>query len=109
MPQHLDAFVCIPLPEALVAEVMARKLGVSSLIEQLVSDFLERTEEDFLADLSKPTGVYWESLFLPTGTQVRTKYFGEYKVATIEGELIVWDGVMFSSFAHSPTRCAAIR
>ena len=42
----------------------------------------------------------WESLFLPESTEVRTKYFNEYKVAAIQGKEIVWDGETYPSMSQ---------
>lgn len=100
MSLDLDSFVAVPLPTSLVAALLARSPhGISALIENVVSDFLERTEIDFMA---APTtlGVYWEALFLPDGTQVRTKYKGEFKIGAIVKESIVWDGNTYPSFAQ---------
>jgi hypothetical protein len=100
MSLDLDSFVAIPLPTSLVTALLVRSPnGVSALIETIISDFLERTQEDFSAT-STTIGVFWEALFLPSGTQIRTKYFGEYKVASIEGESIVWNGDRYRSFAQ---------
>lgn len=100
MSLDLDSFVSIPLPTPLITALLVRSPnGVSSLIETVVSDFLERTKEDFSA-ISTTTGVFWEALFLPNGTQIRTKYFGEFKVASIDDEFIVWNGDRYPSFAQ---------
>ncbi len=89
---HLD-FLCITTSAG-----GDLKYIVALSAKNVISDFLERTEEDFMA---APTtlGVFWEALFLPDGTQIRTKYFGEFKVASIEKESIVWDGNVYPSFA----------
>lgn len=98
MSLDLDSFIAIPLPSSLVIALLARSPHVSDLLTNIASDFLARTETDQLAT-STITGVYWESLFLPSGTQIRTKYFGEFKVASIEEDSIVWNGDHYSSFA----------
>lgn len=101
MSIDLNQFVAVPLPTPLVAALLKRSPhGLSSLIEDVVTDFLERTEDDFSSRNAATEGVHWEALFLPSGTQVRTKYFGEFKVAEIDGESIVWDGKTYSSFAQ---------
>jgi len=100
MQQNFDSFVSVPLPTALVKALLTRSPhGISSLIENVVYDYLDRTEEDFMLPL-KTEGVHWESLFLPSGTAVRTKYFGEYKTASVDGECILWDGKTYPSFAR---------
>lgn len=37
-------------------------------------------------------GYQWKALFLPTGTQIRMKYDGEYKYARVEGDQIIYEG-----------------
>lgn len=98
---NLDAFVAVPLPIELYAEFTRRYPGgVSSVIEQVAWDFLDRTAEDFEAVPRGSNGVHWESLFLPEGTEVRTKHFNEYKVAIIQGQEIVWDGKIYPSMSQ---------
>lgn len=100
MTIDIDTFVAIPLPTALVAAMLKRSpYGVSSLIETVMTDFLERTEADFSAPTS-PVGLYWDALFLPNGTLVRTKYKNEVKVASVENQAIIWQGEEYSSFAQ---------
>lgn len=100
MHSNLNSFVSVPLPTALVNSLLTRSPhGISSLIENVVYDYLERTEEDFIPPI-QAEGVHWESLFLPNGTEVRTKYFGEYKTALVDGENIVWEGKTYPSFAR---------
>jgi hypothetical protein len=98
---NLDSFVAVPLPVELYAEFARRYSGgVSSVIEQVAWDFLDRTAEDFEAVPRGSNGVHWESLFLPEGTEIRTKYFNEYKVAGIHGKEIVWDGETYPSMSQ---------
>ena len=98
---NLDSFVAVPLPITLYAE-FARRFpnGVSSVIEQVAWDFLDRTADDYNAVPRGQSGVHWESLFLPEGTEVRTKYFNEYKMATISSKGIEWDGKIYSSMSQ---------
>ena len=99
---NLDSFVAVPLPVELYAEFARRYsgAGISSVIEQIAWDFLDRTAEDFEAVPRGSNGVHWESLFLPEGTEIRTKYFNEYKIANIEGKEIVWDGEIYPSMSQ---------
>ena len=101
MSLNLDTFVAVPLSNELYAE-FARRFpgGVSSVIEQVAQDFLDRTAEDFEARDAKTQGVYWEALFLPEGTQIRTKYFNEFKVAEVVGTEIVWEGEVYPSMSR---------
>lgn len=98
---NLNSFIAIPIPAELYA-ALARRYpdGVSSLIEQVTWDFLERTADDFEAGRSKCKGFHWDSVFLPEGTEIRTKYFNEYKVATIQREELVWEGKTYPSMSQ---------
>lgn len=98
---NLDSFVAVPLTVELYAEFARRYSGgVSSVIEQVAWDFLDRTAEEFETAPRGSNGVYWESLFLPEGTEIRTKYFNEYKVAAILGKEIVWNGETYPSMSQ---------
>jgi hypothetical protein len=98
---NLNSFVAVPLPIELYAEFARRYPGgVSSVMEQVSWDFLDRTAVDFEAEPRGSNGVHWESLFLPEGTEVRTKYFNEYKVATIQNKEIVWEGETYPSMSQ---------
>lgn len=100
MSLDLDSFVSIPLPTSFVAELLKRSPhGISMLIENVVTDFLDRTNDEFSAP-TPPVGLFWESLFLPNGTQIRTKYFGEFKQAEIVDQRIVWENSTYKSFAQ---------
>lgn len=100
MSLDLDSFVSVPLPTALVAALLKRSPhGVSALIETVVADFLDRTEDEFSIP-AEPVGVFWEALFLPNNTEIRTKYFGEFKIAKIESQSITWEGETYPSFAQ---------
>jgi len=97
----LDSFVAVPLPIELFAEFARRYPGgVSSVIEEVAWDFLDRTADNFDAVPKGKSGVHWESLFLPGNTEVRTKYFSEYKVGVIKGNEIVWEGTTYSSMSQ---------
>ena len=101
MPLNLDSFVAVPLSNGIYAE-FARRFpgGVSSVLENVAQDFLDRTAEDFEAREPKAQGIYWEALFLPQGTQMRTKHYGEYKLAGIVGAEIVWEGEVYPSMSQ---------
>ena len=99
-PSRIHDSPHLPLPTSLVSALLKRSpYGISALIENIVNDFLERTEEEII-NPSALTGIYWEAIFLPNGTQIRTKYYGEFKVALIEDEEIIWDGSSYPSFAQ---------
>ena len=101
MSLNLDTFVAVPVSNELYAEFARRyPAGVSSVLEQVAQDFLDRTAEDFVALQPRAQGVYWEALFLPEGTQIRTKYFGEIKVAGIVGREILWEEKSYPSMSQ---------
>jgi hypothetical protein len=97
----LDDFVCVPIPLDLYAELARRQpRGVATLLADVAWDFVDRTAADFDAKPRSKSGMQWDALFLPDGTEVRTKYFGDFKVATIvEGE-IAWEGKTFDSMSQ---------
>lgn len=83
-------FVSIPITPELFAQINQRYPNkVPTVVNDVLADFLERTSE-FVGN-KKKSGVYWDKLFLPDGTQLRTKYKGEYKYATIKARAIVYD------------------
>lgn len=97
----LDGFVCVPIPVDLYAALSRRQPeGVTSLLADVAWDFVERTAADFDAHARSKSGVQWDALFLPDGSEVRTKYFREVKVATILGGEIRWDGKTFDSLSQ---------
>ena len=95
-----DSFVCVPLPNDLYAQLAKRyPAGVSSVLEHVVQDFLDRTAEDFAAQHAR-AGVQWDALFLPDRTRIRTKYFGNYPIAEIADGQIMWDGMRYPSMSQ---------
>lgn len=85
----------------LYAELARRQpRGVSSLLEHVAWDFIERTADDLDPLPRGRAGVQWESLFLPDGTELRTKYFDELKVAVIRDGEISWDGGTYPSMSQ---------
>ena len=103
MPHSLDSFVAVPLSHDLYAQLAQRyPAGVSSVLEHVVRDFLDRTEQDFAArrDNARQNGIQWDALFLPHGTQIRTKYFGKHPIAEIVAGEILWEGQVYSSMSR---------
>lgn len=98
----LDDFVAVPLSVDLYAELARRQpQGVSTLLEAIARDFLERTADDFSAMYpASKSGVQWDSLFLPDGTEVRTKYYRDYKTAIIANGTITWEGSVYESMSQ---------
>lgn len=99
MPLNLDSFVSIPVSNELYAE-FARRFpgGVSSALEQIAQDFLDRTADDFVT--REPRGVYWGALFLPEGSRIRTKHYGEIKVAEVVAGKIIWKEESYPSMSQ---------
>lgn len=103
MQLPLNSFVAVPLSQDLYAQLAQRyPAGVSSVIEHVVQDFLDRTEEDFAAkqENASQNGIQWDALFLPHGTQIRTKYFGKHPIAEIVAGEICWDGQVYPSMSR---------
>ena len=93
MPALLDAFVAIPISHQLFMRLATRwPGGVTSGVEDVLFGFLDRTEEDFQAEHGDRPGLQWESVYLPHGSKLRTKYYGDEIVADIEDGRILWDG-----------------
>jgi hypothetical protein len=68
----LDDFVCIPLSSELYQTLSKRFPDrISTVLENITWDYLERTEEDFVAP--PIGGIIWNRLQLPNGTQLRVK------------------------------------
>ena len=97
----LDSFVAVPLPHELYAQLIQRyPAGVSSVLENVLQDFLDRTADAFAAKHETRQGVQWDALLLPHGTQIRTKYFGKYPIAEIIDGQIKWDGELYPSMSQ---------
>ncbi len=101
MSTDLNTFVSVPLPTYLVSTLLkAHPHGISGLIEDVMNNFLDNNKEDLELDGPTTGGMHWEALFLPEKTLIRTKYFGEFKMATVKDESIVWDGHVYTSCAQ---------
>ena len=96
----LDDFVAVPFPTELYMAVAIRHPGsVSTVIEQVVMDYLDRTDEEglFKQTLATTQGLHWGTVSLPSGTQLRVKHHNEYKYAEVKGDEIDYDGKSLSS------------
>lgn len=94
-----DSLIAVPLPVDLVAALLKRfPGGISSVLADVAWDFLERTSED--VSEQKEGGIHWESVYLPNGTKVRTKYYGHYQEASISEGAIHWDGLTHPSMSQ---------
>jgi hypothetical protein len=94
-------FVAIPIPTELYQAIAQRFPDrVSTVIENVTWDFLERTTEDFVTTAkSRGDGIFWEALFLPTGTEFRVRHFGQYKYGRLEGDALNYDGKVYPSIS----------
>jgi len=106
MSLQLDQIAAIPVSSELYAELVRKfPKRVSSLVEDVVWDFLERTEDDYEATKKTPrNGVHWDKVFLPAGTKLRTKYFNDYKYAEIKGDKIIYEDKAVSSVSQLARR-----
>lgn len=97
-PAHLDDFVAVPISTETYMSIAKRYPGsVTSLIEDVVRDFLERTDESGSYDSVGSNGIYWGSVFLSSGTKLRVSYHNEYKYAAVFEDEIVYEGEKVSS------------
>jgi hypothetical protein len=89
-----NEFVAVPIPAELY-QAIARRFPdrVSTVIENVSWDFLERTKDDFAgAEKTREKGIFWESLFLPSGTEFRVPHFGQHRYGRLEEETLIYDG-----------------
>ena len=89
----LNDFVCIPIPADLYQSLAERYPDrVSTVLENITWDFLERTEEDFQSPAGG--GIFWGGLPLPNGTRLRVKKSrsNEYGYGEVENDQIVHQG-----------------
>lgn len=102
----LNDFVAVPLPADLYQDITDRYAGrVSSLIENVVRDFLDRTESGTEhTRKSRTNGVRWNNIFLPHKTSLRTKYQNEYKYAEIKDDKIIFEGKEIASISRLARR-----
>ena len=97
----LNQFVCVPIPSDLYARLAeVQPHGVSSLIQEVVEDFLERNAEEIAAQTRRGVGLRWDDVQMPDGTRVRTKYRGEYKEAEVQEGRIIWQKKAYESFSQ---------
>lgn len=117
--------IAVPVSQHLVAELYARagkSADIAKTIENVFSDFLERTrydddlwegswleqrdEEDeqaLLEEHGPPSGGYrWGPVFLRNGTRIRMEYKGSLHYALVEHDRIVFD-----DRPYSPSRLAS--
>ena len=66
--------------------------AVSTVIEDVMGDFLERISDEDVKQRCNPIGYSWGRLFLPDHTKLRMKYKGTYYYAEIDGDSVVYEG-----------------
>jgi hypothetical protein len=114
----MNNVVFVPIPSEIYNELVLRygdaRADVASTIENVVSDFLERTKdeqywgEQYLAkrdaermleetDSGNPDkGYQWLTVFLPNGTKLKMAYKGRDYYAEVAHEKIVYEDESFS-------------
>lgn len=104
--QTLDDVVFVPFPIRLYRELLDRhSTRAHAVIENVVEDFLDRTTElTPKAAKNRGAGMFWEALFLPEKTRLRTKHLGQYKYADVKGDKVLYDGKSFSSVAQTTNK-----
>ncbi len=75
----------VPLKNDLLLRLIERyKEDYPLAIDDVIEAFLERTADEFETEPGIREGSYiWDQLLLPQGTQLRTRYFDEWQVATL--------------------------
>lgn len=87
----LDDFVCIPISSELYQSLAKRYPDrVSSVLENITWDFLDRTADEYQSAASG--GVSWGELTLPNGTELRVKksHSNEYGYGKVTDNRIVY-------------------
>lgn len=120
----MSSKVCVPIDAKTYAEFIlrsGRNVDVTNFIENIIQDYLDRTEgdadiwsdkhaekfhsqlgEDFEKTYGDPEGFYqWDNLFLWNGTQIRMRYKGRDYFAVVRDEEI-----NFEEWAYSPSQLA---
>jgi hypothetical protein len=98
----------VPLKNDLLMKLIDRyKENYPLAIDDVIEDFLERTADDHDEKTRFREGSYvWDQLNLPTGTQLRTRYFDEWQIATLENGKFYFDDQAYKSPAKV---CNAMR
>lgn len=75
----------VPLKNDLLLRLIERyKEDYPLAIDDVIEAFLERTADEFETEPGIREGAYiWDQLLLPPGTQLRTRYFDQWQVATL--------------------------
>jgi len=115
----MDKKICVPISTEIIYEMLLRvgpDTDISEWIENIVSDYLERTEgndnwsKEYYEYLERRTGesdfkekygdaikgYRWQDLDLPNGTQIYMEYKREKYFASVKFEKIVYENKSFS-------------
>jgi hypothetical protein len=78
--------IYVPLKNDLLMKLIDRyKENYPFVIDDVIEEFLERTADDHDEKSRFREGAYaWDQVALPAGTQLRTRYFDEWHIATLE-------------------------
>jgi hypothetical protein len=106
----MSDYVSVPIDRELYNEFIlraGRSVDVAQWIENIVADFLQRTEGDDLVwgDTAREPGassaqeygpphkgLYWQNVFLKNGTRLRMNYAGQEWIAEIRHGSLIFDG-----------------
>lgn len=90
----------VPLANELLVRLIQRyQQHYEGYIEHAVESFLDRTEDDWQQHSPFNVGAsyVWDQVTLPEGTQLRTQYKGEWKLATLKNRKFEFDGEAYTS------------
>jgi len=94
----IDGIVAIPMSQHLFMRLAQRYPGgISSVVEQILEDFLDRTQDDHIT--GDVESYQWDHLRLPSGTKIRTKHYGEYQIGEVVSGKLHWDGKEYPSMS----------
>ncbi|MCU7844699.1 MAG: hypothetical protein KZQ93_12745 [Candidatus Thiodiazotropha sp. (ex Monitilora ramsayi)] len=107
---HNLAFIPISADLYTELEAWSRRDGgsggpgaVAAIADHQLWSFLERMDQGDLVPKASGRGYHWQDpnslkvLELPHGSEVRTQYYGEWKTATVQNGVLMWEGKAYSS------------
>lgn len=98
----------VPLKNDLLLKLIDRyKENYPAAIDDVIEDFLERTAQAHGEKSGFRDGGYvWDQLHLPAGSLLRTRYFDQWQVASLEDGVFVYNDKSYKSPAKL---CNAMR
>ncbi len=98
----------VPLKNDLLLKLIDRyKENYPVAIDDVIEDFLERTAPDQVERAGFREGGYiWDQIELPPGTELRTRYFNEWQIATLRDGKFYFNDLAYDSPAKV---CNAMR